>query len=113
MNARGSTLVEILVAASIFALAAAAAAQAVAVAERARRTSELAMRAAQLAGEGLERLRAGDRGGNGERIGPFTRTWTAEVADAALGLERLDVLVAWQDGGARELALTTLARGAP
>jgi prepilin-type N-terminal cleavage/methylation domain-containing protein len=113
MNERGATMIEILVAAAIFAVAATGAARALAVAERARRTSELAMRAAQLAGEGLERLRCGDRAGSGEHIGAFTRGWASRSADAALGLERLDVVVSWQEGGERSLTLSALVRAAP
>jgi Tfp pilus assembly protein PilV len=110
MNQRGATIIEILVATVIFAAAATGAVQALAVAERARRTSELAMRAAEIAGEGLERLRAGARGVNNERIGDFTRGWASETVDAQLGLERLDVHVSWQDRGERTLKLTSLAR---
>jgi Tfp pilus assembly protein PilV len=112
MNERGATIIEILVATVIFAAVATGAAQALAVAERARQTSELAMRAAQLAGEGLERLRCGARGVNGERIGAFTRGWTSQVVDPLLGIERLDVNVSWQDGGERTLTLSSLARTA-
>jgi Tfp pilus assembly protein PilV len=112
MNERGATIVEILVAAAIFAVVATGAARALAAAQRARRTSELAMHAAQLAAEGLERLRCGDRNGNGESIGEFTRGWVSRSVDGGLGLERLDVIVSWQDGGERALTLSCLVRAA-
>jgi prepilin-type N-terminal cleavage/methylation domain-containing protein len=110
MNDRGATIIEILVASVIFALAATGAAQALAVAQRARRTSELAMRAGEIAVEGLERLRAGDRGANDESIGAFERRWASRIVDPLLGLERLDVVVSWQDGGERSLMFSSLVR---
>jgi Tfp pilus assembly protein PilV len=112
MNERGATVVEILVAVVVFAVAAAGAARALVMAERARRTSELAMRAAQLAAEGLERLRCGEPAAAGERIGAFTRGSAAQTVDPRLGLERLDVVVSWRDGGERRLTLSTLERAA-
>lgn len=113
MNERGSTLVEILVAAAIFALAAGGAARALVAAERARRTSERALRAAQLAGEGLERLRCGEAVGGVESIGAFTRSSESRTVDPALGLDRLDVTVSWPDGGERSLTLSALVRAGP
>lgn len=110
MTERGSALIEILVALVVFALVAAATAETLAVAHHARRSSELAMRATTLAGERLERLRAGDRSSDPAPLGPFTRSWRTAPAGSTPGLTRFDVTVAWEDGGPHELTLSALVR---
>jgi prepilin-type N-terminal cleavage/methylation domain-containing protein len=111
-GARGFTVIELLVATTIFAALAAALAQTLIHAQQARASSARWLRATQLAEERLERLRAGDRSDDGGPIGEFTRTWRSEPAESA-GLERLEVLVTWDDRGARHFALSALARSAP
>ena len=112
-NQRGVTLIELLVAVLIFALAATAVAQTLVTAQQARASSERWLRATQLAEERLERLRSGDRGDDGGPIGRFTRSWRTLSAPVAGRLERLDVTVAWEDRGAQRFVLSALRRTAP
>jgi len=109
---RGFTVIELLVATTIFAALAAALAQTLIHAQQARASSARWLCATQLAEERLERLRAGDRSDDGGPIGEFTRTWRTAPAEPA-GLERLEVLVTWDDRGAQRFALSALARSAP
>jgi prepilin-type N-terminal cleavage/methylation domain-containing protein len=109
-STRGATLIEVLVAVALFGLAAAAMAQTLVSAQRLRATSERWMRATQLADERLERWRAGDRGDDPGPIGAFTRTVRSGVADSAPGLERVDVVVEWDDRGPQRFALSILQR---
>ena len=110
---RGFTLVELLVAVAIFTVLAAGLAQTLVHAQQIRASSARWMRATQLAEERLERLRAGDRGEDAAPIGEFTRTWRAQPATDAPGLERLDVEVAWEDRGLQRFVLSALARPRP
>jgi prepilin-type N-terminal cleavage/methylation domain-containing protein len=112
-STRGATLIEVLVAVGLFGLAAAAVAQTLVSTQRLRATSERWMRATQLADERLERWRAGDRGDDPGPIGAFTRTVRSAVADAAPGLERIDVVVEWDDRGPQRFALSILQRSRP
>jgi prepilin-type N-terminal cleavage/methylation domain-containing protein len=110
---RGATLMELLVALLIFSLAAAGWAQTLAVAQRARRTSEHWMRATQLAGDLMERLRAGTNTPPSASDGRFTSSWrTAPVADIA-GLSRLEVTIEWTDVDTNRFVLTGLISQAP
>lgn len=110
MNARGFSLIEVMVALCLFALGAAALAETLMVAQRVRASSARWLQAVALAEDRLERLRAGDRGDDGAPIGAFTRAWRSEAVDGEAGLERLDVTVDWDDRGRQRLTLTTLAR---
>lgn len=112
-NARGFTMIELLVALVIFAGLAAALAQSLIHAQRVRAGSALWLRATQLAEERLERLRAGDRSEDAAPIGRFTRAWRAEPAPGAPGLERRDVEVTWEEHGTQRFVLSALARTAP
>jgi prepilin-type N-terminal cleavage/methylation domain-containing protein len=106
----GFTVIELLVALVIFALVATAAAQTLSTAHRARGDAANLMRATQLAAERLERIRAGDRGDDEEPLGIFERSWQSRIADPALGLERVDVRVAWHAARRQELTLSMLMR---
>lgn len=109
---RGFTVVELLVAVAIFTALAAGLAQTLVHAQQARASSGRWMRATQLAEDRLERLRAGDRSEDAAPLGEFTRTWRSEPTDAALGLERFDVEVTWEDHGTQRFVLSALARQA-
>jgi prepilin-type N-terminal cleavage/methylation domain-containing protein len=111
-DARGFTLIELLVAVLIFTMLAAGLADTLVRAQQARASSARWLRATQLADERLERLRAGDRGADEEALGEFTRSWHAEPAAEAPGLERLDVAVEWEDRGPQRFFLSALVRTA-
>ena len=106
----GFTLVEVMAALVVFALAAAAAVQTLATAHRARSTAADLMHATQLAVERLERVRAGDRTADGAAIGGFERSWRSVRASSAADLERVDVTVAWIEHGRHALTLSCLMR---
>ena len=106
----GFTLVEVLAALVVFALAAAAATQTLVTAHRARSTAADLMHATQLAVERMERVRAGDRAADGGAAGRFERSWSSASASSAADLERVDVTVAWVDHGRRALTLSCLMR---
>jgi type II secretory pathway pseudopilin PulG len=107
------TLIELLVAVLIFAMAAAAVAQTLITAQQARASSERWLRATQLAEERLERLRSGARDDEGAPSGLFTRRWQARAAPMGGALEQLDVTVTWEDRGTQRLVLSALRRTAP
>jgi prepilin-type N-terminal cleavage/methylation domain-containing protein len=107
---RGFTVIELLVAVAIFSLLAAGLAQTLIRAQQVRTSSARWMEATQLAEERLERLRAGDRTDDPGPIGTFTRSWQAQPALGQPGLERLDVVVTWDDGGRQRFGLSALAR---
>lgn len=109
---RGFTMIELLVAVAIFTLLAAALAQTLVRAQHVRASSARWLRATQLAEERLERLRAGDRTDDAGPIGEFTRVWQAQPAVDPPGLDRVDVVVTWEDGGPQRFVLSALARSA-
>ena len=111
-DARGFTLVEVLVAVAIFTALAAALGQTLVQAQQARAGSARWMRATQLAEERLERLRAGDRSEDAAPIGEFTRSWRGEAAAVDPGLERFEVEVVWEHRGPQRFVLTALVRSA-
>jgi prepilin-type N-terminal cleavage/methylation domain-containing protein len=111
-DARGFTLVELLVASTIFAVLAGGLAQTLVRAQQVRASSARWLRATQLAEERLERLRAGDRSDDGSPLGEFTRTWSSAPSELP-GLDRLDVVVTWNDRGPQAFALAALVRSTP
>jgi prepilin-type N-terminal cleavage/methylation domain-containing protein len=109
-GARGFTVIELLVAVAIFGVLAAGLAQTLIRAQQVRTSSARWMQATQLAEERLERLRAGDRTDDTGPIGAFMRSWQTQPALDQPGLERLDVVVTWEDGGRQRFGLSALAR---
>ncbi len=105
----GSTIAEVLVATLIFTTVAAGLARTLVAAQRARQTSKYWMQATQLAAEGLERWRAGDRRGDPSPVGRFTRSWQTRAA-VAPALRQVDVTVTWEDGGPQHFTLSGLVR---
>ena len=106
---RGSTIVEFLVALTVFAIFAGALAQTLITAQGARRTGAHWMHATQLAVERLERWRAGDRSTDPTPIDGFTRTWESQAVAGYEQLQRVDVTVTWDDQGQKQFTLPTLA----
>ena len=109
----GFALIEILVATLIFSIVALGLVRTIVSAQEARRTSEKSMRATQLAEELMERLRAGERSGVAEVIGPFTRSWRAQAVPWNPALSRIDVTVTWIDRRPQLFTLSALMRGNP
>ncbi len=104
----GFTLVEVMVAVVLLSVVALGLTATLISTQRALAVSEKWMRATQFAAEGIEQSRAGqslsvvpDGFARSVRIAP----WNGHV-----GVLRLEVTVAWNDGGARSLQLTTLVR---
>ncbi len=111
---RGFTLVELLIAVSLFGIVAAALAQTVVRAEEVRASSARWLHATALAEERLERVRGGDRSPDPETtIGEYTRTWHAAPVPDLPGVEQIDVVVSWADRGIQRFTLSALARAAP
>lgn len=108
-SSRGFTVIELLVAVAIFAVLAGALAQSLIHAQQVRASSRRWLQATQLAEERLERLRSGDRTTDAAPIGEFTRAWHVGATDQP-GLDRVDVTVAWSDGGPQRFVLSALAR---
>jgi len=107
---KGFTLIEVVVALLLFAVGAAALAETLVLAQHLRASSGRQLRALELAEERLERLRAGERGGDAAPLGVFTRSWRSGAVPDEPGLERVDVTVTWEDRGAQEVRLSALLR---
>lgn len=107
---KGFTLIEVLVALLLFALGAAALAETLVVAQRLRASNARWLRAIELAEERLELVRAGQRDADGARLGEFVRSWSAHAVAGAPRLERVDVVVSWEDRGPQSFALSALRR---
>jgi len=112
LAADGVALIEVLVALCLFALIATPTARTIAIAQRSRVSSGRWMRAAELAIQTIERLRAGAAIDEIEETEGFTTAWTKSSGELA-GVDRCDVAVQWIDGEQRELVLTTLLRTQP
>ena len=76
----------------------------------ARARNERWMQATQLAAAGIEQLRAGHALGPVDASTGFDRTGSATPWSGHLGVLRLDVTVAWNDGEPHSFQLSTLAR---
>jgi prepilin-type N-terminal cleavage/methylation domain-containing protein len=107
---KGFTLIEVLVALLLFAVGAAALAETLVVAQRLRVSSGRWLRAVELAEERLELVRAGDRSDDGAPLGEFTRSWQASAVAGTTRLERVEVVVTWEDHGPQSFALSALRR---
>lgn len=105
----GAALIELLVALLLFATVAAATAGTLASAQRSRAASGQWMRASELAGELLERVRADPDTPETEQVEGFERSWQRQPSDRA-GLERCDVSVRWTGRGEHTLTLSAFLR---
>lgn len=109
MDARGFTLIEVIVALLILSVTAVGLAETLMAAQRIQRTSGRWMEAVMLAERTLEQSRLGGTGGN-DSVGSFRRSWGRTPFDAELGLTRVDVVIEWGDPRPGRLHLTTLVR---
>jgi Tfp pilus assembly protein PilV len=109
----GESLIEVLIALLVFSIVATGLARTLVVALQARRTSGYWMEATQLAVEAAEQARSGHSGQATETLGTFERSVRTQPGTASLPLERVDVIVQWQDGGPKEFTLSLLKRAAP
>ena len=106
----GYSLVEILVALTVFSLSAPGIAAGVALAVRAGQMSENFTLATILAQDKLEDLRSqlGFRSSGSDAPRPgFTREWFVTPDSPEPGVVRLDVAVSWTDYESHSIALTT------
>ena len=106
-------MIEVLIALLVFSIVATGLAQTLIVALRARRTSGYWMEATQLAVERAEQQLSGHSGRDGETLGMFTRSVRVQPGIASLPLERIDVVVEWQDDESKEFTLSLLQREVP
>ena len=83
-------------------------AQTLAAAQAARRTSELWMRATQLAAEQMERVRTDECGGAIESLGLHTRSCITEPIVDYPALQRVTVIVEWEDREPHRFQLSSL-----
>jgi Tfp pilus assembly protein PilV len=109
----GGSLIEVLIALLVFSIVATGLAQTLVVALRARRTSGYWMEATQLAVERAEQARSDQPGQDSETLGMFQRSVQIQQGVASLPLERVDVIVEWQDDGPKEFTLSLLQRTVP
>lgn len=111
---RGFTLIEVLVAVSIFAVAVLGLAVGATSIIRANNTSYLHTIATNLAQDKLEELKAATVAnigpGNDTRLQggvTFTRTWTVTANTPTLGVNQIDVTVTWTDYTAHTLMVSS------
>jgi prepilin-type N-terminal cleavage/methylation domain-containing protein len=104
----GYSLIEVMVATTLFGLVAAAVAQTIVVTQRSRQLGENWMRASQLAQQYLEAARAGSLADHEDGI--FRTETKLTPVPGHPGLMRLDVTVSWTDGEPRSLELSTMVR---
>jgi prepilin-type N-terminal cleavage/methylation domain-containing protein len=108
--AAGFTLIEILVAVLLLSMLALALSRTLIVSQRARTASERWTQAAQLAAEGIERLRTGQVLGPQLVVGQFQRRADVTLWNGHDDVQQLVVTVSWNDGTAHDLRLSTLVR---
>jgi prepilin-type N-terminal cleavage/methylation domain-containing protein len=107
----GYSLVEVLVAISIFSLTAPGIAVGVAMAVRANQISEHLTQATTFAQDKLEELRSqeGFRSSGSDTPQPgFAREWIITPDNPETGVVRLDVAVSWTDYESRSITLATV-----
>jgi prepilin-type N-terminal cleavage/methylation domain-containing protein len=107
----GYSLIELLVAMALFAIAALGLSVGVAIVSRAGVLSDHFTRATILAQDKLEELAA--RGGapaeGADAPAPgFSRSWTVALDDPEIGESRVNVTVSWEGADSRTIALTTV-----
>ena len=110
MTARGSSLIECMVAVAIFGLIASAVAQTVIGAQRGRQLSETWMRATEFATQRIEAVQAGVVVDDQPINGTLQRETTLTAIPDHPGLVRLKVTVTWADPEPSHLALSTMIR---
>lgn len=108
--ASGFTLIELMVALLLLSVAALALSTTLASTRRALTLSAKWMRAAQLAGEGIEQLRAGQVPDAGPTADGFSRAAAVAPWNGHAAVQRLEVIISWDDGGVHTFQLSTLAR---
>jgi prepilin-type N-terminal cleavage/methylation domain-containing protein len=106
--AAGLTLVEVLIALVLLSVISLALGSTLVAAQRAQRVSEHWMQALQLAAGGVEELRAGR--GLGRCPSQFRCSGQLTPVGAAMGLQRVEVTVEWDDDTAHSYQLSTLVR---
>lgn len=107
----GYSLIEVLVALTLFSLAALSLSAGVGTALRAGKLSADLTRATILAQDKLEELLAQGPpldNGNDTPQPQFTRTWTATVDTPAVGVTHIEVVVSWTDSATHAVTLTTV-----
>lgn len=110
---RGLTLVETVVALGIFSVVALGLAQMLSAARKAHVLSQHLATAVELAGETMERVRAGDLAEDPSPLGAFCRSWSAEPALGYARLNRVSVSVTWNDPEPQRYTLSALMRMPP
>jgi prepilin-type N-terminal cleavage/methylation domain-containing protein len=108
--AGGFTLVEVMVALLLLSVAALGLSSTLVSTRKALARSGKRMRAAQLAADGMEQLRAGQVPGPPDGGGEFERSTATTPWNGHPGLQRVEVTVSWNDGELHALQLVTLAR---
>jgi prepilin-type N-terminal cleavage/methylation domain-containing protein len=111
MKNAGFSLLEILVALTVFSIASVALTSGVTTSIRANNTSEHLTQATILAQDKLEALLASGltftAGSDAPRAG-FTRTWTIATDTPQVGVSQLAVSVSWTDYGSHSITVTTV-----
>lgn len=105
----GLTLIEVLVALLLLSTAALGLTSALVAAQRAQRSSARWVRAADLAADGVEQLRAGLPLAPVTGDGGFERTGRVVPDAGRPGVAQVEVTVHWYDGGARTYRVATVA----
>ena len=108
--AAGFTLIELMVALLLLSVAALALTTTLVSTRRALTLSAQWMRAAQLASEGIEQVRAGQVPDAGPTVDGFNRAATVTPWNGHAALQRLEVTISWYDGEPHTFQLSTLAR---
>jgi type IV pilus modification protein PilV len=118
INARGFTLIEVLVAMNIFSVALLGIAMSTASVIKANQVSYYTSLANTLAQDKLEQLKAtpssiASGGPVTDTISgkSFSRSWTVTANSPATGMHKIDVTVTWTDYQSRSITLSTAVNG--
>ena len=107
----GYSLIEILVALTVFSIASVALTSGVLTTIRTNNTSEHLTQATILAQDKLEALLAAGptltAGNDTPRTG-FSRTWTISTDTPQIGVSQVDISVSWTDYGSHTITVTTV-----